>query len=100
MSGIAYVNVRVDASDKKIAETILRELGVTPSCLIQMLYKQVINTRGIPFEIRLPAKPIATGDMTEKEIADLIKEGIDSTEEGTLTAEEVHELLKNVWWIV
>ena len=94
MSETAAVYVKVDASDKKMAEAIMHNLGVTPSSLIQMLYKQVILKRAIPFDISLPDKPIATGNMTEEEIADLVQEGLDSAKEGTYTIEEMDALLR------
>lgn len=94
MSATAAIYVKVDASDKKMAETIMHSLGITPSSLIQMLYKQVILKRAIPFDISLPSKPIATGDMTEEEIAELVKKGIDSAKEGVFTVEEMDALLR------
>lgn len=94
MNATAAVYVKVDASDKKIAETIMHSLGVTPSSLIQMLYKQVILKRAIPFDISLPSKPIATGGMTEEEIAELVQEGIDSAKNRTFTVEEMDALLR------
>lgn len=94
MNTTAAVYVKVDASDKKMAEAIMHNLGVTPSSLIQMLYKQVILKRAIPFDISLPNKPIATGNMTEEEIAGLVQEGLDSAKEGTYTAKEIKKMLK------
>lgn len=94
MSETAAVYVKVDASDKKMAENIMHSLGVTPSSLIQMLYKQVILKRAIPFDVSLPNKPIATGDMTEEEIAKLVQEGLDSAKERTYTVEEMDALLR------
>ena len=96
MSETAAVYVKVDAKDKKIAEAIMHSLGVTPSSLIQMLYKQVIWKRAIPFDVSLPSKPIATGGMSEKEIAKLVQEGIDSAEEGTYTVEEMDALIRKL----
>lgn len=94
MSETAAVYVKVDAKDKKLAESIMHSLGVTPSTLIQMLYKQVIWKRAIPFDVSLPSKPIATGGMTEEEIAELVKEGLESAKYGTYTVEEMDELLR------
>lgn len=93
MSETAAVYVKVDAKDKKMAEAIMHQLGVTPSSLIQMLYKQVIWQRAIPFDVSLPSKPIATGGMTEEEIAELVQEGLDSAKEKTYTADEIRKLL-------
>ena len=96
MNETAAVYVKVNASDKKLAESIMHSLGVTPSAVIQMLYKQVILKRAIPFDVSLPAKPIATGNMSEEEIAALIEEGIESEKDGTYTLEEVEEILKKI----
>ena len=93
MNETAAVYVKVDAKDKKLAESIMHSLGVTPSSLIQMLYKQVIWKRAIPFDVSLPSKPIATGGMTEEEIAELVKQGLESAKEGTYTADEIRKLL-------
>lgn len=94
MSETAAVYVKVNASDKKMAEMIMHTLGVTPSSLIQMLYKQVILKRAIPFDVSLPNKPIATGGMTEEEIAKLVQEGLESAKERTYTVEEMDALLR------
>ena len=96
MNETAAVYVKVDAEDKKMAEAILRSLGVTPSSLIQMLYKQVILKRSIPFDVSLPDKPIATGGMSEEEIAELVKIGIESSKRKTYTMEEVEEELDKI----
>ena len=96
MSETAAVYVKVDANDKKLAEMILHNLGITPSALIQMLYKQVIYKQAIPFDVSLPAKPIATGNMSEKEVKDLIVEGLDSAKEKSYTLDEVDEMYKDV----
>ena len=96
MSETAAIYVKVNAEDKRQAEAILHSLGVTPSSLIQMLYRQVILQRGIPFNVSLPIKPIATGNMSDEEIASLIQEGLASTKEGTYSIDEVEEQLKKI----
>ena len=42
----------------------------------------------------MPSKPISTGGMSEKEIANLVKEGLDSAKEKTYTIEEMDALLR------
>ena len=96
MNETAAVYVKVNASDKKLAESIMHSLGVTPSAVIQMLYKQVILKRAIPFDVSLPAKPIATGNMSEKELEELIVEGLESAKEKSYSLEEVDEMLKDI----
>ena len=49
---MANVNVRIDQSIKTDAESIFSELGLTPSTAINLFYKQVIRTHGIPFALK------------------------------------------------
>ena len=92
MEKTGSIYVKIDNNDKVMAEGILRQLGVTPSSLIQMLYKQVIVTQGIPFDVCLPSEPIATGNMSKEEIMSLVQEGIDSCASGTYSKEEVDKI--------
>ena len=48
------VNVRTTEDVKKGAEVILNGLGLNISSAVNLFLKQVINYRGIPFDLRLP----------------------------------------------
>ena len=50
----ATVLARMDPELKKQAETILDRLGIPASLLINMLYNQIVLTKGIPFKISVP----------------------------------------------
>jgi len=50
------VNVRTTEEIKKGAEVILNGLGLNISSAVNLFLKQVINYRGIPFDLRLPDK--------------------------------------------
>ena len=56
----ATVLARVDPELKKQAEDIMDKLGIPASLMINMLYKQIVLTRGIPFKVVLP---VGTGEM-------------------------------------
>lgn len=63
----AHVHVRIDADTKAKAESILQELGLTPSQAVKLLYRQIISNRGIPFTVNLPNdETIATFKDTDK----------------------------------
>jgi addiction module RelB/DinJ family antitoxin len=49
----SYIQVRIDETDKKKAGAILNDLGTNFSAVINMLLKQIIITKSIPFEIKL-----------------------------------------------
>ncbi len=48
------VNVRTTEEIKKGAEVIFSGLGLNISSAVNLFLKQVINYRGIPFDLRLP----------------------------------------------
>jgi addiction module RelB/DinJ family antitoxin len=48
-----YIQVRADEVDKKLAVEILDELGTTLSAGVNMMLKQIILTRSIPFKTDL-----------------------------------------------
>ena len=49
-----FLQVRTDAKDKEQASVILEELGTNLSSVVNMLLKQIILTKSIPFEIKSP----------------------------------------------
>ena len=59
MSKSAYIRARIEPSLKAKAEKVFRELGITPSQVISMLYKQVSRKHEIPLELCLPNKKTA-----------------------------------------
>ena len=64
MANTSVVYARIDTKLKENAESILAQLGITPSSAIQMLYSQIVLTKGMPFDLRLPdRKPTAIGGM-------------------------------------
>ena len=59
----ANVLARVEPDVKEQAEAIMAKLGVPASTVINMLYKQIIMTRSIPFSLSLPHVPVARDEM-------------------------------------
>ena len=52
----ATVLARVDPELKRDAEDILDRLGIPASLVINMLYKQIVLKKGIPFELNVLEK--------------------------------------------
>ena len=92
----ASIFVRIDSKTKAEAEAIMKQLGVTPSNLINMLYHKVILTGGIPFSVNLPHRePIATGGLSDEEIMKIVQKGVDDVKDGRVySLEEVKAILK------
>lgn len=53
MANTSYLQVRVNNEDKEKAQSILEELGTNMSSVVNMLIKQIIRTKSIPFEVKL-----------------------------------------------
>lgn len=83
MTNTSVVYVRMDAKLKDKAESILSQLGISPSSAIQMLYSQIVLNNGMPFESRLPvSKPLAVGSMTKEQLNEELQKGVDSIKAG------------------
>ena len=79
MANTNAVYARIDTNLKENAESILHQLGISPSSAIQMLYSQIVLQKGMPFELRLPAKkPLALGNMSKEDLNLELQKGIDS----------------------
>jgi addiction module RelB/DinJ family antitoxin len=91
MANTSAVYARIDTNLKENAEEILSKLGISPSSAIQMLYSQIVLTKGIPFDLRLPsAKPTAIGGMSLEQLDTELMKGIESLKSGKIyTADEV-----------
>lgn len=57
--GDTFIQVRTNETDKLAAAEILAELGTNTSAVVNMLLKQIIITKSIPFKIQLEGKRIS-----------------------------------------
>ena len=94
MANTSAVYARIDKNLKENAESILSQLGVSPSAIIQMLYSQIILTHRIPFDVRLPDAPVvAMGALTKEQFDAELAKGIESAKEGLYSADAVDAML-------
>ena len=95
MANTAAVYARIDKDLKENAESILSQLGITPSGAIQMLYSQIVLTRSLPLDLRLPTdKPTAIGGMSRVELDSELNKGVESLKSGrAYSADEVDDAL-------
>ena len=63
----ANVLARVEPEVKKQAEDILNQLGIPASVVINMLYKQIIIKKGVPFPISLSKELLLARDEMGKD---------------------------------
>ena len=72
----ANVLARVEPEVKEQAEEILSKLGIPASVVINMLYKQIIMTRSIPFSLSLPKEPVTLDSITTSEFNSIMETGL------------------------
>ena len=72
----ATILARVEPEVKEQAESILSKLGVPASVVINMLYKQIIMTKSIPFSLSLPKEPATLDSMTTEEFNFIMEKGL------------------------
>lgn len=101
MANTSAVYARIDTNLKENAEHILAQLGITPSSAIQMLYSQIVLTRGLPLDLRLPPeKPVAIGGMTKEQIDMELQKGMDDIAAGrVLSADDVEAEMRSLYGI-
>lgn len=78
----ANVLARVEPDVKEQAEAIMAKLGVPASTVINMLYKQIIMTRSIPFALSVPSAPIARDEMDTVVFNAMMEEGLSQAKAG------------------
>ena len=85
MQRTSSVFARVEPEIKEQAEQILNQLGIPMSNAIGLFLRQVIIHRGIPFEMKLPARnPVAIGSMNAAELNAELEKGYADTAAGRL----------------
>ena len=73
----ANILARIEPDIKSQAEEIMNELGVPASVVINMLYKQIIITKSIPFSISLTTRPKAVEELSKAEFDSMMQAGYD-----------------------
>ena len=74
----AAVTARVDPEIKEKAEAILSLLGLSASTAVDMFYRQVIMTGGIPFKVVTHGAIPCVEDYTQDEIKAILREKVGS----------------------
>jgi DNA-damage-inducible protein J len=82
MAKSANLYARIEPNLKEQAETILNALGIPASNAIIMFYKQIILQNGIPFELKLPDRPLDVSHMTAEQMDVELEKGYEDAKAG------------------
>lgn len=67
MAKTATIRARTEEDLKERVEGILRDLGITTSEVVNMLFRQIDMTHSVPFPVRLPnARTRKTFEKTDR----------------------------------
>ena len=81
MNQTATVHARLDSHTKSKSEAILKQIGMTPTEAIRLLYRQIALRGEFPVELRVPNA--LTADTLEKSDRNEEVESVDSIEDLT-----------------
>lgn len=77
------VRARISPDLKNSVEGIFSSLGMNSSQAIVLFFKQVELHNGLPFDVRIPSKPILNmATMTDNEIDEALQSGLDECAAG------------------
>lgn len=91
----ANVLARVEPAVKQQAEEIMQELGIPVSVVINMLYKQIIIKKGIPFSLSLSKNTTTLDEMDNETFNSVMEKGLTQAKNGkSLDADDVFNSLR------
>ena len=82
------IQIRIDAETKKETKKILDSLGIDMSSAIKLFFRQIINARNLPFELR------GENGLTLRN-AELLRESIISAKNSTKIFKDGSALIKD-----
>lgn len=92
----ANVVARVEPGVKSEAESIISELGLSVSAVINSLYKQIIIHKGIPYSLSLQTVPKAIDEMSREEFDLMMETSLNQAKNGeSIPAEQVFAEILN-----
>lgn len=81
MNKTATVHARLDSATKKRSEDILKQIGMTPTEAVRLLYRQIALRGEFPVELRVP-NPLTSKTLDESDRNEQVEE-FDSLEDLT-----------------
>lgn len=95
MARTSNVFARVEPEIKEQAEQVLSQLGIPMSNAVGMFLRQVVLQQGIPFEMKLPNRPLNYLMLTEEQFNKEMEKGMADIKAGKVySSEEVEEEFK------
>ena len=84
MTKTVTVQARMEPELKNRAKEVLNAIGLTESAAISLFYAQIINQKGIPFELKMPnaeTRASLDADMSDAPRFDTVEELFEECEQ-------------------
>ena len=96
MAKSSNVMARVEPEIKEQAESILSQLGLPVSVLINSLYRQIIMRGGVPFSMTIPSHAITRDAMSDADFNAIMSIGLQQAKanESISLNDAMNELLR------
>ncbi len=92
----ANIMARVEPEIKEQAESIMEQLGLSASGVINMLYRQIILRNGLPFSVTIPVAPPTLDTMTREEFDAMLQHSYEQSLAGEgVPLDEAFRSLRN-----
>ena len=89
------VMARVEPTIKEQAESILAQLGLPVSVVINSLYRQIIMRNGLPFPMTVPATLQSREDMIDAEFNAMMTRGLEQAKsDDSISLQEAFDVLQ------
>lgn len=75
MAKTTNIYIRLEPGLKEQSEAVLQQLGIPVSNAVNIFLKQVVMHQGLPFDVKIPAKPIGFANLTESQIHEELEKG-------------------------
>jgi DNA-damage-inducible protein J len=73
MSCTEYVRVRIQPDLKHDAEAVLKQLGITPSQAMRMLYAGIVHEQGFPLNLKIPNEETLRAIQESEDDIDMVE---------------------------
>lgn len=98
MAKSSNVMARVEPEIKEQAESILSQLGLPVSVLINSLYRQIIMRGGVPFSMTVPSHAISRDTMSDADFNAMMSVGLQQAKanESISLNDAINDLLRGI----
>ncbi len=95
MARSTYYQIRISPEDKEQVFSVFRDMGISPAQAVKLFFKQVVETRSIPFPIQASSQcPLGLSHVPNAQLARDLRKS--DEEKGYKSFSRVEDLLADL----